>query len=489
VRVKLTLSASLAACTLFILFLITEPPAQGEEWLSNRFAQNCSGCHAPGRFNKPLVDRRCTLSCQGCHVNPNGGGMRSLYGVWTQNRWLKSAYLKPFSNAKIPAPFSKQNYKDNYASKKTSPKRKHKKRKRKKVQSKGNLVRPVLRETNTLTVNESSYDRWSDLSWKNEVDSEKKYLSRIPEEDPYIQKRRQWVNAGGDARYLYTKPSGGSSRGWLMNVDFGVHLKPVPRFFNIVAEAKFLNQPTNASPEEVFTTEARPKTAYIMFDDLPMNSYVMYGLYRPMFGHFDPNHTSLGSSASGLGARALYRAVGVGTAPNVPFLNANFIFPTSSTAFDQSRGYVVNLGGRFVTLGGSVMLSLWNTKSPDLLGDNVEKKMISISSGMTIARIILNIEVLRIENEFAKNAFDKGNVYTAELKYRLWREIYPQVNFAIGNTAPTLKAGKSTEFGAGFKSFLLAGTELEGLYVSRRVETPAIKTTASDIRFQFHVFF
>ena len=62
--------------------------ALAQAWLSNRYAQNCAACHAPGRFNKPLSERRCTLSCQGCHVSPNGGGMRSSYGKWTQERWL-----------------------------------------------------------------------------------------------------------------------------------------------------------------------------------------------------------------------------------------------------------------------------------------------------------------------------------------------------------------------------------------------------------------
>ena len=48
---------------------------KAEPWLSTRFAQNCSGCHAPQRINKKPMDRRCTLSCQGCHVNPNGGAI------------------------------------------------------------------------------------------------------------------------------------------------------------------------------------------------------------------------------------------------------------------------------------------------------------------------------------------------------------------------------------------------------------------------------
>ena len=65
-----------------------------EPWLSTRYAQNCAGCHSPGRKNLVPKDRRCSLSCQGCHVNPNGGGMRSFYGKWNSKYWLRSTRLK-----------------------------------------------------------------------------------------------------------------------------------------------------------------------------------------------------------------------------------------------------------------------------------------------------------------------------------------------------------------------------------------------------------
>ena len=58
--------------------LLFSGPGISEPWLSNRFAQDCVGCHDEGRPNLDILDRRCTLSCQGCHVSPNGGGMRSV---------------------------------------------------------------------------------------------------------------------------------------------------------------------------------------------------------------------------------------------------------------------------------------------------------------------------------------------------------------------------------------------------------------------------
>ncbi|MFK7873486.1 MAG: hypothetical protein AB8C84_10055 [Oligoflexales bacterium] len=45
-------------------------------------ANNCGGCHKPGRSQRPVLWRRCTLDCQGCHVDPNGAGPRNAWGAY-----------------------------------------------------------------------------------------------------------------------------------------------------------------------------------------------------------------------------------------------------------------------------------------------------------------------------------------------------------------------------------------------------------------------
>ena len=91
-----------------------------EPWLSTRYAQNCAGCHLFESQNLVPKDRRCSLSCQGCHVNPNGGGMRSFYGKRNSKYWLRSTRLKKnkynkyIENPKIFADFPKQKYGQEY---------------------------------------------------------------------------------------------------------------------------------------------------------------------------------------------------------------------------------------------------------------------------------------------------------------------------------------------------------------------------------------
>src|SRR5687768_2640390 len=45
-------------------------------------SNNCGGCHKPGRSQRPFLERRCTLNCQGCHIDPSGGGGRNQWGAY-----------------------------------------------------------------------------------------------------------------------------------------------------------------------------------------------------------------------------------------------------------------------------------------------------------------------------------------------------------------------------------------------------------------------
>lgn len=61
-----------------------------------REAENCGGCHKPGRGQLPPMQRRCTLDCQGCHIDPNGGGARNEWGYYyTHDQMAMINLLQP----------------------------------------------------------------------------------------------------------------------------------------------------------------------------------------------------------------------------------------------------------------------------------------------------------------------------------------------------------------------------------------------------------
>src|SRR5690606_1037671 len=152
-------------------------------WISTRFAQNCGGCHAHGRKNIAPAKRRCTLACQGCHVSPNGGGLRSYYGKWTEERWLRSFRSDSLKQAKAAAPYKRQIY----------GRRSYKKAKGKRPR--GGYP---LREVRDLPQNEKPYDKYADKGEHETVKSLREFEYYIPDIDPYREMMRNKIDAGMD---------------------------------------------------------------------------------------------------------------------------------------------------------------------------------------------------------------------------------------------------------------------------------------------------
>ncbi|MFW7378612.1 MAG: hypothetical protein ACOH5I_07395 [Oligoflexus sp.] len=80
--------------------LLTES-ADATPLIALREAQNCEGCHNPGRSQRPFLERRCTLDCQGCHVDPAGAGPRNEWGYYySQDQASMVNFFKPIDPLK-----------------------------------------------------------------------------------------------------------------------------------------------------------------------------------------------------------------------------------------------------------------------------------------------------------------------------------------------------------------------------------------------------
>ena len=76
---------SLLRSTVLALFLacLAAPVAlKATPLIALRESENCGGCHKPGRGQRPVLERRCTLDCQGCHIDPSGGSARNQWGYY-----------------------------------------------------------------------------------------------------------------------------------------------------------------------------------------------------------------------------------------------------------------------------------------------------------------------------------------------------------------------------------------------------------------------
>lgn len=73
----------LGSVNLFVfLTLLYATPILGTPLIAIRETENCGACHKPGRSQLPFMWRRCTLDCQGCHIDPNGSGARNQWGYY-----------------------------------------------------------------------------------------------------------------------------------------------------------------------------------------------------------------------------------------------------------------------------------------------------------------------------------------------------------------------------------------------------------------------
>lgn len=478
-----------------LLLAVYEPLAQGEPWLGTRFAQNCSGCHAPGRRNLPPSDRRCSLSCQGCHVNPNGGGLRSHYGKWTEEKWLRSWRTK--FNKPRHATLQRQKY---YISTREY--------KAKKAQKKIDKSRKIVAQGYPLVysksdfLNENFYDRYHDnyydkLAWAPKDE----FLYTIPKEDPYRQMFDTKVDGGGDVRIATLKRVKGSdnkdTETFIMSADFGLRWRPIHKKVHVVYESRFMGG-TNGNPIDDYIGTESTRSLYLMVDDLPYNVFVMGGYYKPIFGNYTPDHYALSqimianTMNGGKPYAQLFKAFSVGTAPNVPYANLHYIAKdmTIDQKADETTGFAVNLGLRFVSYGASVNYSVWSTENNQPTGKvKVLMHSAHILGAVLDKRLILGLELLSLERDDPATDFRRGGVYAFESKLRLWRENYLTLDYATANTAPNLLEGSATQTKIGIKSFIIPGLEYSLQYSMDDIELNGESFSTANYLSMIHMYF
>ncbi len=506
--------------SLFVL-VFESSSALAEPWLSNRHAQNCAGCHAPGRMNKPAKKRRCSLSCQGCHVNPNGGGLRSHYGKWNEEHWVRSFASSKLKNKRMFLPFDKQRTKtirDSYRSKKiSSASKKSKKSKKSKrllgVQSQYGVR---LMPGKNFPVDESDYDRRDGGEYYT-ASSEVEWLSTVTKNDPYRVMNREKLDGGMDIRFQYFNASGtiendgeqvqDFSNGdfFPMVADLALRYRPLNTRYHLVVEQRFIGFPGRKNRDFVSGTSTR--SMYALVDDLPYNTFVMGGIYKPLIGNNNADHTLLseeiktavlqsngGNKSYGLG----YEAITIGGAPNVPFANLHILgrqYNSGSVSNEEQWGIGMNLGFRAIkfSLSGKYSFFMINGTQENL-SENTETAMLHvINGGAMLGRYIANLEMTYFTKIFNGEAIS-GLSVNSEHYIKVWREMYATANINWANTTADLYQGNATQLRVGVKTFLYPGVHfLAGFNVdvSERTsdQTPlSMVTKANSIIAQLHFY-
>ena len=312
------------------LFLLDTPEADALPMYAQRSGRTCGNCHVSptledpdGWDNPELMDRKCTLSCVACHVNPTGGGLRNSSGryfgqstlsvVHTQDRSYSDHHREILSSDTL---WKLQQWLDEPASKE-DPEDRHIPSDWEEVQAgigegqrgKWTAVGEPLGHPGVMSFWDGRYD---DLN-----------------ADPLFQ-------YGADLRAAYWS---GTDSFFPMQMDVGAAVHPVEHLVvmgTVAAQRRDAENP--GSP--VFA-----RNAFVMLNELPGMSWVKAGIFMPSFGTYIDDHTSFTRAwfeQDISRSEDMVAGVEIGTAPNYPFASLSAF----QTEGGGGWGSALNLGWR-----------------------------------------------------------------------------------------------------------------------------------------------
>jgi hypothetical protein len=268
-------------------------PVEALPLYTARAGRTCDNCHADptGWVDPALAQRKCNLSCLTCHLNPPGGGLRTVAG-----RYYAKATLPIFLSSHRP------------------------------WEDRNRDVIPFLR----------SYDKRGNRLWDPAVGRPWGGTPTMA----YDGQRYNGLRAdplfffGIDTRYALWAP-GGTVLVFPMQLDLHAAVHPY-RHVTAYATAGVLAKAKGYGATFEAETPFMVKDTFILVHQLPYMSYLKLGRFIPPFGTYLADHTTPTRLDFELHQGLLFsRVTGieVGLAPNYPYLNVALFRPNLRDRF------------------------------------------------------------------------------------------------------------------------------------------------------------
>lgn len=311
-----------------------------------RAGRTCDNCHVtPNQWVNPeLSKRKCTLACQGCHVDPSGGGMRTSSGRFYGRATVPMKAISPRPTMDWDRNFPGYGRRDKFTS------------------YNANLPMGPSTFEESIAWQDSISD-W--LAWGTPVGA--------PTEYGFLPGRYYRLNpdplfrVGIDMRVAAL--FAGSTLVFPMQLDIPALFHPVHHvtlFANTGARGRVSGYSDTFTSEYTFYL----REAFLMLHEAPFMSYVKAGRFVPAYGlRLDDHTSSIRRELELDGALPESRVTGVevGLAPNYPFLHASYFRmsskytpPDAWNIFDVDDGWGVAVNGgwrdEFWTLAGSWLM-------------------------------------------------------------------------------------------------------------------------------------
>ena len=308
------------------------------------------------------------MSCQSCHVNPSGGGIRNAPGRYYAMSTLPmfGAKGRDYHDATKGREFyqKKNALVDLITGKKknTSPPPENKPDK--------NGVKPEkkgLSEQQLADYYKQFEPRWwypvDFLSYGYPLDA-----SSVAEQSEYAFDRRRYgpINAdpfitlGGDARFAFYSNEDISAV-FPMQFDTGVAVHPVEHV--TLSATTGLQGRTSGVKESLNDSRNKPvklQNAFLLLHEFPYMSYAQAGVFLPEFGLRHDDHTAFSRRYFEMDtAFTDHNAMGVqvGLAPNYPYASAAVFKTIKQDGTQTGNGFALNAAYRGIVwgVGGSYM--------------------------------------------------------------------------------------------------------------------------------------
>jgi len=421
-----------------------------------RSGRICDNCHVTPFANSqqeewknpPLDKRKCNLSCQTCHTEPNGGGRRTAVG-----RYYSFATLPIFNQEKRPYWDNKRNIKDLLKVFKLKKKSYSKKKKSRNVRKKRKQSKP-------------DFYSWSDPLQFGNTPSTK--------QSPYALKYGLYgkINAspffgfGGNLRGAFIKTET-SQAAFPMQMDFNTDLHPAEHItiagtLGVLGQAKDITKGENKSLEQVTYVI---RNAYLKLHELPYQSYARIGAFSPAFGQRVEDHTTYTRSKFGFdltNKNSSVFGVEIGMAPNYPYLTASFFTNQVGNYSTNGWGAALNMGWRDLAFGGGTSLII-RKRNIEFGGDT---SALSFDWYFNIGRYFLTIPIV-FSGEFAwgqkkDSATSTRTFYAnfARVDYLIFNGINLNINSHFYDDDFKTRNDEIGRFGAGVDINIVASVKL-----------------------------
>jgi hypothetical protein len=320
--------------------------AEANPMFAGRSARTCDNCHVtPNEWKNPkLADRKCNMSCQTCHVDPAGGGVRNVSGRFFGRSTLPMIATSPRPTADWDrgVPFlGRRDRATTYDS---------------------NLPLGPDDFEQSLAYQDSIDDPWA---WGTPLGGASKY--------GFLHGRYGGLNAdpmlriGVDVRVATL--FAGNALVFPMQVDAPVVLHPV-HHLSLLVNTGARGRPSGYSDTFDDDRSFYFREAFVLLHEAPLQAYVKAGRFVPSYGLRLDDHTSRirrTFELDGALPEARVTGVEVGAAPNYPFVNASWFKSTSRARppdqwdifdVDDGSGAAVNAGWRDLSwsIGVSAMI-------------------------------------------------------------------------------------------------------------------------------------